>query len=99
MLRTFKNDVCSAYCTYDLPQEEAARGRREVAAAKKAASLPGATHPKAKSSTGRREHKFSLDTYKIHALGDYAHAIRLFGTTDNYNSQTVNNQINSCFSF
>jgi hypothetical protein len=32
----------------------------------------------------------SLLTYKLHALGDYAQTIRQRGTTDSYNSQTVN---------
>ena len=102
MLRTFKNTVCSAYPTYELPQEEAARGRRDAAAAKTVPnSEPAssrATQQKAKRmSTGRRERKFNLNTYKIHSLGDYAKAIRFFGTTDNYNSQTVNNLPKSFF--
>jgi hypothetical protein len=90
MLRTFKDDVCVAYKTYELPAEEAARGRREAAAAKKAASLPSTAQPKAvKKTSGRKLRKFNMETYKLHALGDYVLAIRLFGTADNYNSQTV----------
>ncbi len=87
-LRTFKDVVCSAYQTYELPQEEAARGRREAAAAKKASNSSSTTQPKAKS-TGRRKRQFNLNTYKVHALGDYANAIHHYGTADNYNSQTV----------
>jgi len=97
MLRTFKDVVCTAYRTYELPTEEAARGRREAAAAKKAASLPGTTRPKVvkPTSTGRKKRNFNMETYKIHALGDYATAIRRFGTIDSYNSQTVlSNQFN-----
>jgi hypothetical protein len=30
-----------------------------------------------------------MDTYKLHALGDYVTAIRRFGTTDNYSTQVV----------
>jgi hypothetical protein len=99
MLRTFKDVVCVAYKTYELPAEEAARGRREAAAAKKAASLPNTTQTKVvkASSTGRKLREFNMETYKLHALGDYAVSIRLFGTTDNYNSQTVTNQLNSQF--
>lgn len=37
----------------------------------------------------RRQRTFNLNTYKVHALGSYARAIRLYGSTDNYNSQTV----------
>jgi hypothetical protein len=41
------------------------------------------------NKSGGRLKKFNLSTYKLHALGDYAKTIRLFGTTDNYNSQVV----------
>jgi len=91
-LRTFQDVVCGAYKTYELPQEEAARGRREAAAAKKNSTLPNSTQSKTvtkKPSSGRRQRQFNLNTYKTHALGDYANAIRLFGTSDNFNSQTV----------
>ena len=95
MLRTFKDVVCVAYKTYELPVEEAARGRREAAAAKKAASLPSTAQPKTvKKTSSRKLRKFNMETYKLHALGDYVLAIRLFGTTDNYNSQTVYIQFN-----
>lgn len=32
---------------------------------------------------------FNLSTYKLHALGDYVAAIKQFGTSDNYSTQTV----------
>jgi hypothetical protein len=94
MLRTFKDFVCVAYRTYELPVEEAARGRREAAAPKKAASLLSTAQPNLKdvtkkTSTGQKQREFNMETYKIHTLGDYA--IRLFGTPDNFNSQMVNN--------
>jgi hypothetical protein len=85
--------VCGAYQTYELPQEEAARGRREAAATKKASNSSSTTRSKAKS-TGRQKRQFNLNTYKVHALGDYANAIRDFGTADNYNSQTVRTRSN-----
>jgi hypothetical protein len=31
----------------------------------------------------------NLNTYKVHALGAYAKAIRKYGSADNYNSQMV----------
>jgi hypothetical protein len=47
-----------------------------------------------KSTKGKQPEKktisMSLLTYKFHALGDYAQTIRECGTTDSYNSQTVN---------
>jgi hypothetical protein len=39
--------------------------------------------------TGPTIRKFSLNTYKLHALGDYANMIRLFGTPDGYSTQSV----------
>jgi len=41
----------------------------------------------------RKRAKFSLCTYKLHALGDYCNTIRLLGTTDNYNTQTVRSSV------
>ena len=91
MLRSFQQDVCSQYQTFDLPSEEAARGRRKAAAAKK--DGPGAAAKKGKESAAgtQKIRTFNLNTYKTHALGGYAKAIRLFGSPDNYNSQSVSN--------
>lgn len=94
-LRAFQNTVCPAYKTADLPTEEAARIRRQANAAKKAdakgkgkAQAQAPVNPTQGGST-RHQRKFNLDTYKIHALGGYAKAIRKYGSMDNYNSQTV----------
>lgn len=38
---------------------------------------------------GRRQKTFNLNTYKFHALGDYAATIRQFGTTDSYTTEMV----------
>ena len=100
-LRNFMKTVCPEYNTYDLPSEEAARSRRR---ARKAAAPPP-THvyddsgseedekkekkAKKKKRKKRKTRQLTLDSYKLHALGGYAKAIRLYGTTDNYNSQTV----------
>jgi hypothetical protein len=87
-LRKFQKDVCSAYKTYELPSEEAARVRRRASAAKKKAHQSQQKEtPLVKNA--RRQRMFSLNTYKTHSLGSYPSAIRLFGSTDNYNSQTV----------
>ena len=89
MLRKFQEDVCTMYQTFDLPSEEAARARRKAkkeAAAVNVTSLKG--KPKESASGSRKVRKFNLNTYKVHALGGYAKAIRLFGSPDNYNSQT-----------
>ena len=39
--------------------------------------------------SGARPKGFNLNTYKLHALGDYPQTIRERGTTDNYTSQWV----------
>ena len=88
LLRKFQNDMCSVYQTFDLPAEEAARVRRKAVAAKKAGETT-VQKTKKSSSGSRKVRKFNLNTYKIHSLGGYAKAIRLFGTADGYNSQTV----------
>jgi hypothetical protein len=95
VLRKFQKKVCSAYKTSELPSEEAARVRRQASAAKKQQSqVPVATQtqpemPPKKTALSRRLRTFNLNTYKTHSLGSYARAIRLYGSTDNYNSQTV----------
>jgi hypothetical protein len=48
----------------------------------------GRVTAKESASGSRKVRKFNLNTYKTHALGGYAKAIRLFGSPDNYNSQT-----------
>jgi hypothetical protein len=94
-LRRFESVTCEAFDTWELPSEEAARGRRIAALAKKQGPSRGrvarpsdgavSTTPKKR----KRKRKFNLSTYKLHALGDYAEAIRAYGMTDNYNTQLV----------
>ncbi|KIK26402.1 hypothetical protein PISMIDRAFT_274760 [Pisolithus microcarpus 441] len=84
-IRKFANECCPAFRTYDLPRETAARARRQGS---KTARVPttSAVIPKP-APVGRKQRSFNLATYKLHALGDYVHTIRLFGTTDNYSTQ------------
>ena len=102
-LRTFQKEVCSSYLTYELPSEEAARGRRKAAMAKKTAAplantttgtaakkgKAKATDPVPTQAGKKKLRTLNLNTYKVHALGAYANAIRKYGSPDNYNSQTV----------
>ena len=92
VLRTFQEEVCTQYQTFDLPSEEATRARRKAKAmaanADKGAAQTRKGHGKESASGSRKVRKFNLNTYKTHALGGYAKAIRLFGSPDNYNSQT-----------
>ena len=87
MLRRFVNNTCPFFNTQELPQEEAARGRRKSA---KAAKSGGKGKEQASKTSGGRKPKYlNLSTYKVHALADYSATIRLFGTTDNYTTQVV----------
>ena len=42
-----------------------------------------------RSLVGRHPKTFSLNTYKIHSIGDYAATIRKYGTTDSYTTEIV----------
>jgi hypothetical protein len=88
VLREFKKEVCGAYATTELPSEEAARIRRKASAAKKLGVQVVQPAPAA-APQSRRHRTFNLSTYKLHALGHYPTAIRLYGSSDNFNSQTV----------
>lgn len=76
LLRAFRDDLCPTYTTHETDREAQARHRRAAKANSTTAS-------------GKAAKTFSLSTYKLHALGDYPQTIRLFGTSDNYSTQTV----------
>jgi hypothetical protein len=50
---------------------------------------PAANSPP--KSNKRRRKSLNLNTYKIHALGDYAATIRQYGTIDSYSTEPVRN--------
>ncbi|KAJ7244602.1 hypothetical protein B0H12DRAFT_1236060 [Mycena haematopus] len=83
LLRRFKRVVCPEFATKELPSEEAARGRRQ---AKKAAQGKGKGRATIRKTTSNAK-EFNLQTYKLHALGDYVPAVRWFGTSDSYSTQ------------
>jgi hypothetical protein len=92
LLRKFTSTTCKAYDTRELPSEEAARGRRKAALAAKGQTSKGKGKGKGKANPDEENTKtkrFNMNTYKMHALGDYVKAIRMFGTTDNYTTQSV----------
>ncbi|KIK14700.1 hypothetical protein PISMIDRAFT_17112 [Pisolithus microcarpus 441] len=77
-LRKFQEFTCASFQTTELPFETAAWQRaREAKVDSTSASRSGMCWPKT----------FNLSTYKMHALGDYADTIRMFGTTDSYTTQ------------
>ncbi|KAF8874231.1 hypothetical protein BD779DRAFT_1476607 [Infundibulicybe gibba] len=91
-LHQFHKKVCLKFETFDLPSEEAARGRRKAAMATKArkekASGPADTTGTTKPGSTRKRRYFNFFTYKLHALGDYVRSIRTYGTSDSYSTQT-----------
>lgn len=97
LLRDFKNTTCSAYTTFELPRETAARGRSEqkVAAAASAAvnaaeaDPSDAPAPAPTPKPSKKEKTLNLNTYKWHAMGDYVPTIKLFGPSDSYSTQLV----------
>jgi hypothetical protein len=78
LLRHFSTVTCNTFKTTELPRERAAHLR-------KAANTPGS----GSSGNGTKTKGFNLNTYKLHALGDYPQTIRERGTTDNYTTQRV----------
>jgi hypothetical protein len=81
-LRHFAYEVCPKYATKELPREVNARVARQQVQAKRGARA-------SKPSKSSKVKKFNMLTYKLHCLPDYPDAIRRYGTTDSYSTQTV----------
>ena len=82
-LRRFQRKTCTAFETRELKREVERRQRRE-------------SNGRMENSTAtpispgvQRSKTFNLQTYKLHALGDYSSSIRKFGTTDSYSTEPV----------
>ena len=85
-LRDFKAITCAAYITRELKREAEQRQRRE-----ERSKLTQLSASKAAPASGdsRRLKTFNLDTFKLHALGDYVSSIRTRGSTDSYSTRLV----------
>ena len=81
-LRNFGGKFSDRFETKELPKETDARKQRE------AAKMSQGKVSNKRKGTGTKV-KFSLSTYKLHALGDYADTIRWRGMTDSYSTQMV----------
>ena len=88
-MRKFEKHVCSKYDTKDLPSELAARSRRQQRKGIKLTMTTLASTQKGPTPTGPRQRKFNMETYKYHALGDYATSIHLHSPLDGYSTQLV----------
>jgi hypothetical protein len=95
--REFKRSTCASFKTYELPKERAKRQRAKAKKEKltKSAQLKEAdTEVDTVSAQGQdepswKEKTFNLETYKYHALADYAATIKTYGTTDSYSTESV----------
>lgn len=83
----FERKVCQAFETRELPREMAARQKRHQA--KAARNMESQDHSTQPAELTPLFKALNLNKYKHHALGDYVSAIRRYGTTDSYSSQTV----------
>lgn len=83
-LRHFERHTCVAFKTWELKREAERRQRQQLrnlgGNGEAATSMPQAA---------RRAKTFNLQTYKLHALGDYSASIWNFGTTDSYSTEPV----------
>ena len=89
-IQHFQSHTCSFFNTWELPQEEAARSRRQKK--KKVAMNPSPLAPAPSTATpsaGTRKKLFNLILIKLHALGDNVKTIKMFGMTDSYSTQPV----------
>ncbi|KAH7916893.1 hypothetical protein BV22DRAFT_980594, partial [Leucogyrophana mollusca] len=75
-LRRFRDETAKAFKTVELPKERAARQRRRKG-----------DPPTGPQKLPVKPKGLNLNTYKFHALADYARTISQFGTTDSYTTQ------------
>ena len=87
-LRMFANETCSAFSTKELRREAEGRTRRQ---GRETLRKFGNTSSRQKDGQAptRKAKTLNLQTYKLHALGDYPEQIRTYGTTDSYSMQPV----------
>jgi hypothetical protein len=76
--------------TLELKQEQAVQQQRQ-----ENNMVNGGARP-APDSNARKLKCLNLKTYKYHVLGDYVSAIRLYGTTDLYSTQSVSCYLTLC---
>lgn len=82
LLRTFNANTCAQFKTKELRREAEARQRKSAKAAQGGQSSSSTV-------TTRKSRSFNMNTYKVHALGDYVETIKTYGTTDSYSTEPV----------
>ena len=82
-LRLFR-ETCTTFTTKELRREAECRRRKEARVAP-----PNTATTNSTTTNNCRPKVLNLNTYKLHALGDYPSQIELFGTTDSFSTQLV----------
>jgi hypothetical protein len=85
-MRAFVANTCPKFVTKELKREVQCRQRRENQS--QTSTTLSSAHANPTKAT-RRPKTLNLQTYKLHALGDYTSSIRKYGTTDSYSTQPV----------
>ncbi|KAH9918886.1 uncharacterized protein BXZ73DRAFT_52743 [Epithele typhae] len=88
--RAFVSKVCSLYATKELPKETASRHRRKAAkVARCGPSTTGQKRGRGAISVPSKIKVLDYNTYKNHRLGDYPRTIRMYGTSDGWTAQIL----------
>jgi hypothetical protein len=85
-LREFQCKTCPAFQTRELKREMDARKRRKH---KQGVTVDSSTLDNSPAADQRQSKTLNLQTYKVHALGDYVATIMHYGTTDSYTTETA----------
>ncbi|KAK6974093.1 GLOBIN domain-containing protein [Favolaschia claudopus] len=78
--RHFLKTTCEAYTTYELPQEQNRRARRQASKNSKSAANSTAT------PISKARKTWNINTYKWHSFPDYPDAVVDVGTTESYST-------------
>ena len=87
-LHTFTNETCSAFSTKELRCEAEARTRCQGRETLQKLGNASSWQNDAQAPT-RKAKTLNLQTYKLHALGDYPEQMQTYSTTDSYSMQPV----------
>ncbi|KAG2059465.1 hypothetical protein BDR06DRAFT_979974 [Suillus hirtellus] len=86
-LRHFQRHTCVAFNTKELKREAEHCQHQQLQNLVQDGTGEASTST---SQTTQQPKTFNLQTYKLHALGDYSTSIHNFGTTDSYSTKPVN---------
>jgi hypothetical protein len=91
-----KKKILTAKRAQDLAANSVNTGERDQLGPQPSTGIPGVESEDTAPTAGvhdksRRLKAFNINTYKIHALGDYTATIRRYGTTDSYSTEPVSN--------